>query len=316
MTLKILIGVAGVGKDTYVNKNKGKNDLVLSSDDIRIELYNSLKEGNKHNGEIFEEMRKRVKENINKYDNIYYNATNLSRKNRRGLYNEFKKYTDIETILILKPLDTIINQNNKRNGQRRVPEDKVRQMYLSLEVPRINVDTDKITVVGDYNDFIDEINENINKSHDNPYHKETIKEHIDKTIELSNTETLKEIAKYHDLGKSVARTKANITNDAKEFFLNNNGNYYQYMGHQKVSAIYYLLNNKEDINNNKYKQDVLEMILRHDDFINGISDKKIKLNNITEDMIKTLKEFLVIDKKSALRSEYFEEYIKLLKGKD
>ena len=85
MALKILVGVAGVGKDTYINNNKTDNDLVLSSDDLRIEMFGNLTEGNKHNGEVFNEMNKRLNDNLNKYENIYYNATNLSRKKRKAL---------------------------------------------------------------------------------------------------------------------------------------------------------------------------------------------------------------------------------------
>lgn len=315
MTIKIMVGVAGVGKDTYINKNKTNKDLVLSSDDIRLEMFNDLVEGNKHNNLIFEEMQKRLKENLNKYENIYYNATNLNRKKRKALYDMYKKKTDIETIVIAKPLKVILEQNDKREEYKKVPEYAIRRMYLSLEAPRIGVDTDKITVIGNFEEFLDEINENIEKSHDNPYHIEKIKEHIDKTIELAPTEKLKELAKFHDLGKSVARVKADINSPAKEFFLSKNGSFYQYMNHQNLSGLYYLVLKKDTINHNKYEQEMLELIIRHDDIINGISDKKKRTYNITDDMIKTLEEFREIDKNAATRSEFFEEYIELLKNK-
>ena len=171
----------------------------------------------------------------------------------------------------------------------------------------------KITVVGNYDDFIEEINKNIDKAHNSPYHTETIKEHINKTIELSKTRKLKELAKYHDLGKSIAMTDAKITSDAKDYFLNENGAFCQYMGHQNVSGVYYLTLKKDEINTNEDIQEMLELIIRHDDIINGISDKKKKDNNITDEMIETLKEFNKIDRDSSVRSKYYDEYVKLLK---
>ena len=44
--IKVLIGVAGVGKSTYIKQNKTEKSLVLSSDDLRIELFGSLEAGN------------------------------------------------------------------------------------------------------------------------------------------------------------------------------------------------------------------------------------------------------------------------------
>ena len=52
MKVHILIGPAGVGKSTFIRENAGEA-LILSSDAIREELYDSLSEGNKHNDKVF-----------------------------------------------------------------------------------------------------------------------------------------------------------------------------------------------------------------------------------------------------------------------
>lgn len=44
--IKMLIGVAGVGKSTYIKQHKTEKSLVLSSDELRIELFGSLEAGN------------------------------------------------------------------------------------------------------------------------------------------------------------------------------------------------------------------------------------------------------------------------------
>lgn len=75
--VKVLIGVAGVGKSTYIQKVKT--------------------------------LHERMKEALlsKQYDTIFYDATNLSRKLRKGFYQQFKKYAEIEAVVLVKPLATI-----------------------------------------------------------------------------------------------------------------------------------------------------------------------------------------------------------------
>ena len=40
--LKVMVGVAGSGKSTYIESHVTDKDLVLSSDSIRLELFGSL----------------------------------------------------------------------------------------------------------------------------------------------------------------------------------------------------------------------------------------------------------------------------------
>ena len=61
------VGVPGSGKSTYFKKMKDKENWVyISSDDIRAELFGSA-QNQEHNQEVFQEMRKRSAEAIQKY---------------------------------------------------------------------------------------------------------------------------------------------------------------------------------------------------------------------------------------------------------
>ena len=42
--VKVLIGVAGVGKSTYIEQHKTEKSLVLSSDELRIELFKAIEQ--------------------------------------------------------------------------------------------------------------------------------------------------------------------------------------------------------------------------------------------------------------------------------
>lgn len=115
--VKVLIGVAGVGKSTYIEQHKTEESLVLSSDELRIELFGSLEAGNQPEAipVVFKVLHERMKEALlsKEYDIIFYDATNLSRKLRKGFYEQFKKYAEIETVVLVKPLATISNRLGK-----------------------------------------------------------------------------------------------------------------------------------------------------------------------------------------------------------
>lgn len=63
------------------------------------------------------------------------------------------KYAEIETVVLAKPIATILEQNAQRVGFANVPESVIRRMYESLQVPRIGVDCDKIEVIGNFKNF-------------------------------------------------------------------------------------------------------------------------------------------------------------------
>ena len=166
--IKILAGVAGVGKSTYINQHKKENDIVLSSDQLRIELYGNLEEGNKYNGEVFNELNNRLRQAIKTGDgDIYYDTTAVSRKQRAGLYKQIKKTAElndyeIEVVLLHKPLEQIKEQNNERTGFARVPDDVIERMYKALQAPRIGVDCDSFQVIApDFSEYMDELLENL-----------------------------------------------------------------------------------------------------------------------------------------------------------
>ena len=172
--LKVMVGVAGSGKSTYIESHVTDKDLVLSSDSIRLELFGSLVKGNspEANKETFEVLHKRLNEAVKsgKYETIYYDATNLSRKRRMALYQKYSDKVKVTIVIFIKPLETILKQNSTRDKDKFVPEDVIKSMYESMEIPRLTVDCDDIEVVSDFNDFKDEINLIPGLKHDSPYH--------------------------------------------------------------------------------------------------------------------------------------------------
>ena len=279
-----------------------------------MEIFDELRQGKKNHNVVFQIMQDRLDEIIENNNNvtIFYDATNLSRKFRIPLYNRYKNKTRVTIVFISKPLEVIKEQNKQRYTFKRVPECTVEDMYKRIEVPRLGVDCDKIEVIGNYEDFEKEIEKNIHKPHSSPYHKERIDEHINMVIDnakKTNNNKLVEVAKFHDLGKSVCRVPAEITSNAKRFFIEKRGEFYQYMQHQNVSAMYYLINVGNEINKNKDFQDILEIIARHNDAHAGISKKKIRRYNLRDELIELIYRFEEIDTTSKVADELLEEYL-------
>lgn len=298
MKIEILIGVPGVGKSTYIENKKKHNDLVLSSDELRVELglslYNQTKE--EHNI-VFSELHSRLNNAIKtkEYDTIYYDATNLSRKQRKHLYEEIKridKNAQVSAVCLLKPLKEILKQNNQRTGWRRVPNQAILQKYKSLQVPRIGVDCDIIEKPYGVNfkEFEDEFNYDL--EHDSTYHKETVKEHINMCIEnaqKTKNQKMIEIAKFHDLGKNICKEWKDENKEQAKF-----------KSHENVSAMYYLANIDLSKDDYKEKLQLMECIYQHIQAHQGFSDKVIQNNKLDKETLDLIEQFRQIDDSSKI----------------
>lgn len=322
--VKVLIGVAGVGKSTYIQKVKTEKSLVLSSDELRIELFGSLEAGNTPEAipVVFKTLHERMKEALlsKQYDTIFYDATNLNRKLRKGFYEQFKKYAEIEAIVLVKPLATILEQNAQRSGFAKVPESVIRRMYKSLQVPRIGVDCDKIEVIGEFEDFVEEISMIKGMKHDSPYHAEDVDTHIQMTIDGAKAQpesvhyTKDEIvtlAELHDLGKGITKKPSQSRGVAHDYFVEVHGSHSMFSNHQYVGAMYALVKFKDDLSESKLK--IVEAIYQHMKAHDGISAKAIKKDKLDEDVLALITDFAKIDSASRVIDEViYEKYISLL----
>jgi predicted kinase len=139
----MLIGVAGAGKSTVAEElMEERNDIILlSSDAIREELYgNESIQGNPT--EVFQIMFDRTKEALKNGLHVIYDATNISRKKRRGLLQQLPKNIEKVACYVSTEYKTIVKQNNERN--RVVPQDVIDKMYKRMQVPIYSEGWDKI----------------------------------------------------------------------------------------------------------------------------------------------------------------------------
>ena len=334
----IMIGVAGSGKSSLVKELREKSEKAtfsFESDWYRQHMYGSLEEGNKHNKEVFEKMNEEffgMVEWCNGLDvgsEIYYDATNLSRRKRRYLYNTIQRMkcdVKVTALVVFASLETLFQVNETREEHKRVPKDVVERMYKNIQIPRVGADCDTISMSGESffsrpiavhdsrisvferllfssnnQNFLKEV-ERIEESHNNPHHLESISEHIDMCIENANTITMENVAFFHDLGKSLC----------KETFEDGIS---RYRNHANVSAYYYLnyIYSANIDSDRYYKQgvlessefangifDVAEIIYEHMLGHIGLGDKNIKNNKLSNELIEKIYAFAEIDSKSRI----------------
>lgn len=315
MKLIILSGVAGVGKSTYVKENLA-DATILSSDEIGAEL--GVTGGN--NAKVFQTMYDRARDLMSqKVDTIVLDATMLTRRRRLGALSQINPHNygyEVEVVQLHKPLQEILKQNKMREAV--VPEQTVKQMYLSMQPAKVGVDCDKYTLIAPpFETYNKEVAKGIKTPHNSPYHKESIKEHIDITVtkakELYGDEhPVTTIARYHDLGKSVARTERTHDEFTSKFIERTIGEHDSYKGHENVSAMYYHIARQNEVDT-----DISDTILHHmnaHDSVDVSKNKSVIRSEVSPQAIDYMEKFREIDSVSRIVDEdYVDMYKRMLR---
>ena len=175
---------------------------------------------------------------------VVYDATNLDKKRRSDIIKRSKTYgAEVNAYLCCTPINIILERNITRQ-ERQIPWDKLIQMIHSIEPPMYYEGFDNIYLIdgGMYNDVYDYnflINDCVDYKQGNPFHYETLEEHIKAVVKRAedlgknlklriDAEILRQAARYHDFGKLYTKT------------FNNKKNHFVYYGHNKVSAYLFM----------------------------------------------------------------------------
>lgn len=227
----MMVGVAGSGK-SFIARDLGCP--IVSSDAIRAELFGS-EDDQSHNGEVFNELHKRIKNYLANGQSCVYDATNLSRKRRKNFLKELPKDVKKIAVVAATEIDVILEQN--ANRMRHVPEEVIWRMYREMSLPRLDEGWDSIRMIpnpknkktlGEY------LFDAYCVDHDNPHHQLDIFHHMleaskyasDHAAEKGLDKNLKHLARtaalFHDIGKPVvkSRMKPNGKEDDHSHFYN------------------------------------------------------------------------------------------------
>lgn len=235
-TLILLVGIPGSGKTTYAKKyiEQAANTVHLSSDSIRKELYGDESiQGNP--ADVFSLMQKRAIEALNNGQNVLYDATNITRKDRSSIIGICPKFAKIECHIIWAPIEMCIERDAVRD--RTVGKKVIDRMLKRFQAPFVDEGIDEIKIITpegfDKDQYGDDCHDKMLIPHDNPHHTLDIDAHcFEAYLYLSQKgvqdRDLLEAADHHDVGKPYTKAFVDSKGNPCE-----HAHYYQ---HQCVGA--------------------------------------------------------------------------------
>ncbi len=219
--LIILCGLPGSGKSYYAKQLLStccafceQETVIHSSDAIRNELFGDAG-SQENNALVFEIMHKRVKDDLRAGKTVIYDATNITRKSRRGIINMTTKDDIVECHIVWAPIDTCIKRDAERS--RSVGSEVIDKMIRRWQSPHKSEGFAHIEVVcsdRDFNqvEYIAMCTAQMHIPHDNPHHTLGVWEHcmqayhnIEQCAGRPLNSDLKTAALWHDIGKPYTK---------------------------------------------------------------------------------------------------------------
>lgn len=133
LQLILLIGIPGVGKTTWAKAYcySHPNTILLSSDDVRLELTGSAECNPSMNKDIYNEMRRRAKIHLIMGRNVVIDSTNVCIEE----WLAYKKICPINCLMIAKcfplPPDEALKRIETR--QRKIPREILEKKWIQYQ---------------------------------------------------------------------------------------------------------------------------------------------------------------------------------------
>lgn len=276
--LILLCGIPGSGKTTYAKKYSQYEAIHISSDQIRKELYGDESiQGNP--GEVFSLMQKRTLENLNNGVSVYYDATNVTRKDRAGIIAACPKFAYIECHIIWAPIETCIERDATR--ERTVGKAVIDKMLKRFQPPYYDEGINEVRIIlpndFNYEDYAKKLKEAMKIPHDNPHHTFNIYDHCFAAKEYAEKICadidLWIAAFLHDIGKPYVKSfqdnKGNVSETAHYYSHQNLSAWMSYGFHDSVTPfIAWLIGvHMEPFFNSKYYQKLPAYLKRDVDIL-------------------------------------------------
>lgn len=295
MNFIMLIGPSGCGKSTWAKNyiydrvNWGELWDIHSSDAIRGELWGDESNQNQP-AKVFGELHRRVFESFEEGHNVIYDATNLSKKSRKGFLKQLSTWGEAHNTKIHRKAVVIVTSfndcliNNMKRTHRHVPIEVIDSQYRQIQLPWYNEGWDDIVYFTNSKNIPwGDVLSTIDIPHNNKHHPCDVLEHSLKVASvLGNPMSFDwQLGALHDFGKPFTKDfkKANGKVDGDAHYYN----------HHYVGAYMSLLVDGED----KYRRAMaiqyhMEPYFRDEEalekFCDGLNDETLV------QMIKTLHE--------------------------
>ena len=161
--------------------------------------------------EVFSLMQSRAIEALNDGKDVWYDATNITRKDRASIINLCPKFTKIEVCIIWAPIEECIERDASRN--RTVGKEVIDKMLKRFQAPYYDEGIDTINVIlledFDTSEYRLKCMNDMMIPHDNPHHTLDIYTHC---LEANKYMTFKtkdddvdKASFFHDIGKPYVK---------------------------------------------------------------------------------------------------------------
>ena len=212
-TLILLVGIPGSGKTTFAENLciRNINTIHLSSDKIREELWgNEAAQGD--NNEVFSLMQKRAIEALHNGQDVIYDATNITRKDRACIISQCPKFAQIEAHIVWAPIETCVERDAAR--ERTVGKAVIDKTLKRFQAPYYDEGIDSIYISYpenfEYEAYGDKIIKSMKIPHNNHHHSLDIFEHCGAAIRYAEEKDynweLVWAAMFHDIGKPYVKS--------------------------------------------------------------------------------------------------------------
>lgn len=217
--LYIMIGISASGKSTIAKQIAERdNCIIVSSDAIRGEICEGGVSDQSKNEEVFRIFHRRIKENLLKGNNVIADATNITIKSRKAIFDAVRKIDCYKIgYLVVKNIKDCI-KDNKNSDRVAVPDEVIYRQVGKFQIPFREEGYDNI-VIEDLNKDNSElflVNDMIRHlqmskfDQKNPYHNQTLEEHCDFVTEefrkYNYPNYYNFAARQHDIGKMYTQT--------------------------------------------------------------------------------------------------------------
>lgn len=215
--LYIMCGISASGKSTIAKQIAEKeNCIIVSSDAIRSEICPGGVSDQSKNEEVFRIFHRRIRENLLRGNNVIADATNITIKSRRAIF-DLVKDVDCDKIgyIVVKKIEDLI-KDNKNNDRVPVPDEVIYRQVKKFQIPFMEEGWDNIKF---YQPYLDSKYCNITGGirykmrefyQNNPHHNQTLLEHCNYTYEqflkYNYPWKYRFAAKLHDCGKLYTQT--------------------------------------------------------------------------------------------------------------
>lgn len=217
--LIILIGISASGKSTIAKQlAKKENAIIISSDAIRAELCDGNISDQSKNDEVFKLYHKRIRENLLAGNNVIADATNITIRSRRSIFNAVND-VDCEKIgyIVVKKIGNCIKDNHN-DDRVAVPDGVIEKQVRKFQIPFKEEGFDNI-IIDDQSRCIIEtfllpsMNfylRMIGFDQKNPHHNQTLDKHCDYVEQMFKQYYYPYYynlaAKLHDIGKCYVQS--------------------------------------------------------------------------------------------------------------